>query len=243
VKTIGLIQARMGSMRLPGKVMRPLAGRPLVWHIMDRLRRVEGLSQVVLATTAASENDPMAQWATGEGLTVVRHPIEDDVAGRLAMAVDATCADAMVKVNADCPLADPEVMSSALALLRSDPKADGATNKLKATYPLGLSVELLRRDTILWCDRNLKSAQERELTVKWIFDHPERFRILSQEAEKNESRFNLTVDTPADYALMSDIFDNLFVEGQTFGWGDARAYLAGRASVPSCAFLEPVNAR
>jgi spore coat polysaccharide biosynthesis protein SpsF len=242
VKTIGLIQARMGSVRLPGKVMRPLAGRPLVWHIFDRLRRVEGVSQVVLATTAAAENDQMAAWAAGEGLAVVRHPLEDDIAGRVAMAMDATGADAMIKINADCPLVDPEVMAAGLALLRSDARADGATNKLKATYPLGLSIEILRRDVIGWCDRNLTTAQDREFTVKWIFDHLDRFRILSLEADRNESRFNLTVDTPADYALMSEIFDNLFTAGRTFGWSEVRAYLASRESIPACAYLEPVSA-
>lgn len=232
----------MGSVRLPGKVMRPLAGRPLVWHIFDRLRRVEGISEVVLATTAAPENDAMAAWAAGEGLAVVRHPLEDDIAGRLAMAMDATGADVMVKINADCPLADPEVMTAGLALLRSDAETDGATNKLKATYPLGLSIEILRREAIGWCDRSLTAAQDRELTVKWIFDHPEHFRILSLETDRNESRFNLTVDTPADYALMSEIFDNLFAAGRTFGWPEVRTYLASRASVPACAYLEPVSA-
>jgi len=232
----------MGSVRLPGKVMRPLAGRPVVWHICDRLRRVDGISQVVLATTAAAENDEMAAWAAGEGLTVVRHPLEDDIAGRLAMAMDATGADAMVKINADCPLADPEVIASGLALFRRDAKADGATNKLKATYPLGLSIEILRSEVIGWCDRNLTTAQDRELTVKWIFDRPDRFWILSLEADRNEGSFNLTVDTPADYALMSEIFDGLFVAGRIFGWPEVRDYLASRTSIPACAYLEPVSA-
>ncbi len=242
MKTIGLIQARMGSMRLPGKVMRPLAGRPLVWHILDRLRRVEDISQIVLATTVAPENDPLAAWGAGEGLTVVRHPVEDDIAGRLAMAIDATGAEVMVKINADCPLVDPGVIASALALLRADQNADGVTNKLKATYPLGLSIEVLRRNVIGWCNRNLTTAQDRELTVKWIFDHPERFRILSLETDQNESRYNLTVDTPADYALISDIFDSLFVAGRTFDWREVRANLENRASIPACAYLESVGA-
>lgn len=242
MKVIGLIQARMGSERLPQKVMRPLAGRPLVWHILDRLRRVERISEVVLATTAAPENEALAEWGSGEGMVVVRHPQEDDIAGRLGMAMEATGADVMVKINADCPLVDPEVVDAALDLLRDDAVADGVTNKLRPSYPLGYSIEILGGRAIDWCDRNLMSPAERELTVKWIFDNPDRFRILSLERPENDSRFNLTVDTPADYALMSEIFDVLYAEGRCFGWREVKAYLSGRAVLPASAYLEAATA-
>ena len=228
----------MGSVRLPGKVMMPFAGRPLVWHILDRLRRVDGISQIVLATTVAVENDLLAEWGRREGLPVVRHPAEDDIAGRLAMAVNCTDADIVVKINADCPLVDPAIVREALEILSKDATADGATNKLKSTYPLGLSVEILKRRIIDWCDRNLTSPVDRELTVKWVFDHPNQFRILSLESPDDESRFNLTVDTPDDYKLVSDIFDNLYQQGQAFSWREVRDYLASRPSIPSCAYLK-----
>ena len=232
----------MGSVRLPGKVMRPLAGRPLVWHIFDRLRHVDGISQTVLATTLAAENDSLAAWGESEGLIVVRHPTEDDIAGRLAMVLNASGADIVVKINADCPLVDPATVRAALDLLHTDAKADGVTNKLKSTYPLGLSVEILRRSVIDWCDRNLTSPEDRELTVKWVFDHPDSFQILSLESQENDSRFNLTVDTPEEYKLMSEIFENLFVQGQAFGWHEVRNYLASRPSIPACAYLkQPSN--
>jgi spore coat polysaccharide biosynthesis protein SpsF len=237
MKTIGLIQARMGSLRLPGKVMMPLAGRPVVWHILDRLRRVTGVSEVVLATTQGPENEPLAKWGEAEGLVVVRHPRDDDIAGRMALAVSATNADVVVKINADCPLADPNVISATLDLLRLDPAADGASNKLRPTFPLGLSVEVLKRDVIAWCHGNLSSAGDRELMVKWVFEHPERFRILSLESAASGGRYNLTLDTPADYALISAIFDGLFVPGHCFGWREVNEFLVKMPNVPACAYL------
>ena len=242
MKTIGLIQARMGSVRLPGKVMKPLAGRPLVWHIADRLRRVDSITDLVLATTMSEENDPLVRWARDEGLIVVRHPLENDIAGRLAMAVRETGAEVIVKVNADCPLMDPDMIGRCLQILEADPLADGVTNKFPAKYPLGLSVEILTGRVISWCDTNLKSNEDRELTVKWIFEHPDRFRILNLEAVTDDSQYDLTVDTPSDYALVSEIFDALYEKGGCFGWSDVRQYIAERRSLPACAFLEIANA-
>jgi spore coat polysaccharide biosynthesis protein SpsF len=235
--TIGLIQARMSSLRLPGKVMLPLAGRPLVWHIRERLRRIPEISRIVLATTGAESDDRLAEWGASEGLLVVRHPVANDIAGRLAMAVQAAGADVVVKINADCPLVDPAVVQATLDRFHSDPAADGASNKLKRTYPLGLSVEILRSHVIVWCDRNLTGAEDRELMVKWVFDHSKQFRIASLESHEDDSRFNLTVDTPDDYKLMSEIFETLFGRDPVFGWREVRAYLTTRESIPVCAFL------
>lgn len=242
MKVVGLIQARMGSARLAGKVMLPLAGRPLVWHILERLRAVETIAETVLATTQAPENEPLVRWAAGEGVTVVRHPAEDDIAGRLAMAMEAAAADVIVKINADCPLVDPVIVRAGLDMLAGDASADGATNKLRPSYPLGYSVEILGRRAIDWCDRNLSSPEDRELAVKWIFDHPDRFRILSLEGADDDSRLNLTLDTPADYAFISEIFDTLFVEGQCFGWRDVKEFLSNRAVLPVCAYRDVVSA-
>lgn len=232
----------MGSARLAGKVMLPLAGRPLVWHILQRLRAVKAISDIVLATTRARENEPLVTWAEGEGVTVIRHPAEDDIAGRLAMAMEVAAADVVVKINADCPLVDPSIVQAGLDMLERDASADGVTNKLRPSYPLGYSVEILSRRAIEWCDRNLSSPEDRELAVKWIFDHPDRFRILSLESTEDDSRLNLTLDTTADYAFISAIFDALFAERPCFGWHDVKAFLSNCAVLPACAYREVITA-
>src|SRR5579864_4738490 len=103
MRFVGVIQARMGSTRLPGKVMLPLAGQPVIWHIFDRLRRVQPIETVVLATTTDPQNDDMTRYAESKGMYVYRHDAEEDIAGRLAGVIAATKADGMLKVNADCP--------------------------------------------------------------------------------------------------------------------------------------------
>jgi spore coat polysaccharide biosynthesis protein SpsF len=175
-------------------------------------------------------------------VTVIRHPAEDDIAGRLAMAMEVAAADVVVKINADCPLVDPSIVQAGLDMLERDASADGVTNKLRPSYPLGYSVEILSRRAIEWCDRNLSSPEDRELAVKWIFDHPDRFRILSLESTEDDSRLNLTLDTTADYAFISAIFDALFAEGQCFGWHDVKAFLSNCAVLPACAYREVITA-
>src|SRR3989304_2895228 len=135
----GLIQARMGSTRLPGKVMLDLAGKPMVGHIIDRLQAVPGLCGIVLATTVDSRNDGLVEYARSRGLSVYRAQGEDDIAERLAGAAKLMRADAILKVNGDCPLVDPEVLWRLVAAFESAGDADYASNKIIWTYPMGLT--------------------------------------------------------------------------------------------------------
>lgn len=217
MKVFGLVQARMGSSRLPGKVMRPLAGEPLIWHIVDRLKRVPGLQGNVLATTADPSNDELESFAGAQNLPVVRWPDEDDIIGRLLAAADLTGADAFVKVNADCPLLDPVIVADLLAVFLSGDRIDLATNKLDGSFPLGYSVEIVRIETLRRCDRELRSPAQRELVIQWMIDHPESFRLLGLSGPNIPVPHDLTVDYPDDYALMQRIFDALYSPGTAFG--------------------------
>jgi len=216
MKVFGLIQARMGSSRLPGKVMLPLAGRPLVWHIVDRLWRVSRLDGIILATTADPRNDPLAAFALEVGLPVVRWPEEDDIIGRLLACADLTGADAFVKVNADCPLLDPAIVDAVLDGFLADDTIDLATNKLDGSYPLGYSVEVVRTATLRRCDGLLVRPEQRELIIQWMIDHPAEFRLLGLSGPGVATSHGLTVDFPEDYALMSRIFDALYRPGECF---------------------------
>lgn len=228
----GLIQARMGSSRLPGKVMLPLAGHPLVWQIAQRLRSMRDLSGVVLATTEDSRNDRMVEFMKGEGATVVRSPFEDDIADRLCRALDATGANAFVKVNADCPLFDPELAQALLHRFVAA-NADFGTNRRRPTFPLGYSLEIVAADAIRRCNATLTSPADRELMMKWMLDHPGDFRTVSLERAEDRSDLNLCVDTPEDYRLVSGIYDALYPRRQTFGLVDVLAFLASAPQMTS----------
>lgn len=227
MKVIGLIQARMGSSRLPGKVMRPLAGHPLIWHISDRLRRVPGVAGNVLATTADVNNDILETFAHEHRLPIVRWPEEDDIIGRLLAAADLTQADAFVKVNADCPLIDPEIVTKVLDEFLSGDAIDLATNKLDGSFPLGYSVEIVRVETLRRCDRELSRPDQRELVIQWMIDHPDIFHLLGVSGPGIAVPHDLTVDYPDDYVLMQRIFDALYVPGACFGLDAVLRFLQG----------------
>lgn len=230
-KTVGVLQARMGSSRLPGKALRPLAGKPLVWHMIDRMRRAAVCECIVLATTTDARNAPLIEFARSEGLDVVEEPNEDDLASRIARVVHLTGADVLLKTGGDCPLVDPDVMRGMVErAIAAD--ADFVSNRVRWTYPLGLSCDVVSARSVLWCDKNLTSTQDRELFAIYIRDHPERFKVISFEHAENLSHHGWTVDTPADYEFMQTIFAALYKDGDCFSMQDVLSFVMTRHKTP-----------
>ena len=226
---ICVIQARMGSSRVPGKAMLDLAGRPLLWHMIDRMRRVRGVETLILATTADPRNDPMAAFAEREGLGVVRHPVEDDLAGRIAGAIRDVPGDIVLKTGGDCPLIDPDVLQRMVDVAVAAGDADFVSNRVQWSYPLGLSADVLSRGAIEWCDAALTAPEDRELFAVYIRDHPDRFKVVPIVHHENLSHHGWTVDEPADVVFMRDIFDHLYREGEVFGMNAVLDYLQAKA--------------
>ncbi len=218
--TATIIQARMASTRLPGKVLRDLAGKPLVWHITDRLRRVPGLDGIVIATTTARENDALEDFAREGAFAVYRHEGEDDIAGRLAGAARLVGADAFLKVNGDCPLVDPEILTRLVSRFASEGSLDYVSNKVVWTYPIGLSAEVIGTRAMDWCDERLTSLTDREHVTDWIRDHREHFAVASIECDRDLSHHHWAVDTETDFAFARRIFAQLYVDGGCFGMQD-----------------------
>lgn len=231
-KIVGVLQARMGSSRLPGKALRPLAGKPLIWHMIDRMRRAEVCERIVLATTTDPRNAPLLEFARGEGLDVVEEPAEDDLASRIARAVRLTGADVLLKTGGDCPLVDPDVMRRMVQrAVASD--GDFVSNRVRWTYPLGLSCDVVSARSVLWCDENLTSAKDRELFALYVRDNPDRFKVISFENDENLSHHAWTVDTPEDYVFVQSIFDALYRDGGCFGMQDVLQFLSTRQAAAS----------
>ena len=143
----------MGSTRLPGKAMKPLAGKPMIWHIWDRLTRTPGVSDVVLAITQDAKNNDMARYAAELGMYVHRGQDEDDIADRLSGAARLTRAVAVVKVDGDCPLVDPQVMAE-LVVAYAERDVDYVSNKYPQTHPQGLSAEVISAEALSLVPRN-----------------------------------------------------------------------------------------
>lgn len=224
-KIAGLIQARMGSSRLPGKVMRRLAGQPLVGHIIDRLQATSGLEGIVLATTVDPVNAPLIAYAQKRKVQVYQAQGEDDIAERLHGAVRLTHADAILKINGDCPLVDPNVLSQLVAAFHANDDLDYVSNKIVWTWPEGLSAEAISKNALAWCDTNLTSPEDRELVANWIRDHPDRFAHQSIEGERDLTAHKWSVDTPEDFSFMTRIFDVLYEQSRIFSTDDVLALL------------------
>ncbi len=216
-RLVGLVQARMGSIRFPGKVMQPLAGVPLVGHIFDRLLATPGVSGLVLSTTQDPRDDPLVAYARSRGIAADRGPREDDIADRLHRSAGLAEADAIVKVNGDCPLIDPAIIARMTQAWLADPALDYVSNKIVWTWPEGLSAEIISRRALAWCDDNLTDPADREFVANWIRDHPDRFRRLSIEGDRDLSAHGWAVDTPDDFDFVVRIFDALHQDGQIFG--------------------------
>ena len=222
---IGIIQARMGSSRVPGKAMIHLAGKPLIWHMIDRMRRVAGVGPLVLATTGDVRNGPLIEYCKSQGLDIFQHPDEDDLAGRIAGAIQEVEGDIILKTGGDCPLIDPTVLQVIVDTAHQARNADFVSNRIQWSYPLGLSADVVSRSSIEWCDQNLTEPEDRELFALYIRDHPDRFNVIPIINDTDLSHHDWTVDEPEDVIFMRRIFDALYVEGRTFGMQDVLTFL------------------
>ncbi len=210
MKRVCLIQARMLSTRLPGKVLRDLAGRPMVIQQLERLKACHSLDEIVVATTSHPSDDAVAAAAFNAGVKVYRGS-EDDVLTRLVGAAKDARADVVIRVTADCPLIDPGTTDRVVdELVANAAEADYASNVERRTFPRGLDVEALYLDTLLRIDRLATSKEEREhVTVVVRSDRAPLFLTRSVEDSADNSDLRWTVDEERDFELVRRLYEEL----------------------------------
>jgi spore coat polysaccharide biosynthesis protein SpsF len=206
-RVVAIVQARMGSTRLPGKVLRPLAGRPMVLHVVERARRIPGVDDVVVATPEGAVDEPLRAVLAENGITATQGSL-DDVLRRYAMAADEASADVVVRITSDCPLLSPAASGLVVAVFLEG-GADYASNTLERTWPRGLDTEVLSRELLDTLDASATEPYEREHVTPAAWQHPERFRLRSVRSDRDLSGLRLTVDTAEDFQLVEAIFDAL----------------------------------
>ncbi len=204
MRIVAIIQARMGSTRLPGKILKPLGDRPVLQHVIDRVRASQVFDDVVVATTNGRIDDRVADCAPGFGAIVVRGD-ETDVLSRFALAAEASDADAIMRITADCPLIDPDVLAAMVERYRAG-SFDLVSNCVSRTYPRGLDAELFSRAALDLMMQEAITAAQREHVTPYLYENPDRFRIASHEHRVDLSHFRLTLDTTEDFELLSRIF-------------------------------------
>ncbi len=205
-RRVVIIQARMTSTRLPGKVLLELAGRPMLSQQLARLRACKNVDELCIATTTNATDDPIVALAHNQGVTCFRGD-EHDVLSRYLGAARQTRAQLVVRVTSDCPLIDPGVTDRVIAAALEE-GCDYASNTLARTYPRGLDTEAFFMDALERCARLATSTPARE-HVTWFMhtERPELFVRRSVVDEANHADLRWTVDTPDDLALVRAIYE------------------------------------
>ncbi len=214
---LAIVQARMGSSRLPGKTMADVAGHPLLWHVVDRVRQARLLNLVVVATTDKACDEPIVQLCQREGISYFRGS-EEDVLDRFYKAAQTHGADSVVRITSDCPLIDPDVIDKVIARFKVG-DCDYVSNTLRYTYPDGLDTEAF---TFAVLERAWKEAlkpSEREHVTPYL--RTGKFRIANVESESPVSpgKYRWTVDHPADLEFVRNVF-SAFAGNGHFGYHD-----------------------
>lgn len=198
MKVMMVVQARFSSRRLPGKVLRPMAGKPMLAWLIERLERVHGTDGIVVATSTSADDDAVAQFAAGLGIPCFRGPL-DDVLGRFVGTVRQFRLDAAVRISGDSPLLDPALVGRGIRLFGEE-RPDLATNVWPRTYPKGQSVEIVSRDALERADAGA-AGEDREHVTAPIYRHHEHYRIASFGAETPSADVQMSVDTETDFRL------------------------------------------
>ncbi len=213
---IATIEARMASTRLPGKVLEPIGGEPMLAHLVRRVQVVKGIHEVVVATTTSAADDAIEAIARTSGAKVFRGS-EQDVLGRIAAAAREYGADVVVALTADNPLVDPAIVKMVLDVYLSS-EVDLVANNLESTFPDGMDVQVVRAAALREAIALAESAEDHEHLTRVIRRNPDRFRSVNVEAppELSFPELVLTVDERDDLLLVQKIVDRLGHEDPTF---------------------------
>ncbi len=214
MKVVAIVQARMGSTRLPNKVMKPIGGVPMIELLLSRLSRAKEIDQIVVATSLDEKNEPLAEHVEKLGYLCVRGS-EDDVLQRYLDAAHASNADVVVRVTGDCPLVDPLLVDGCV-LKFMDSEVDYLDNSNPPTFPDGLDIAVVSIDALHRAGKNATSRYDREHVMPYIYNSGE-FQLGSVSSDIDFSSFRWTVDERADFEVIRNVFAHFSPEIH-FSW-------------------------
>lgn len=228
MKTVAAIQVRLNSTRLPGKVMMEVLGKPLLGHLLMRLRQSKYLDEIVVSTSESPIDDPIVSFCARNNTPCFRGS-EEDVLGRMLGCLTSRKANIGVVVYGDCPLIDPSIVDTMISEFCADDSLDFLGNDLKTTYPPGMDVEVFRLEALLDSARRTDNPETREHGTLYIRLNPEIYRIRNIEAPECFRRPDLLLglDTPEDLEVITAIFEH-FGQAISFGLAEIIEFLDAR---------------
>lgn len=201
---VGVLQARSSSRRLPGKVLQPINGRPMIEHQIARIRRSQLIEELVVATSTDPSDDGLAQLCASLNVPVIRGPL-DDVLGRFHLVMQKYPSSHVVRLTADCPLTSPTIIDEVIRLHLTS-KADYTSNCHPPTYPDGLDVEVVRSEALEWAHENAKPGPEREHVTLAVAHAKDRFQLKNLAYVNDLAEHRWTVDVPEDLDFVRDVY-------------------------------------
>lgn len=235
MRAVAIIQARMNSTRLPGKVMKNLCGHSVLSHVVERVKKCSLLDDTIVATTISATDDEIESECQKLNVHCFRGS-ESNVLGRYYLAAKEYKAQVIIRVTADCPLFDPMLLHEMLKYfnLQVSKKLsiDYYSNCLERSYPRGLDAEIFTYQALEKAFLNAEQAHEKEHVTPYVYEHPEVFALHSKINALDLSFYRWTLDTEEDWRLIKEIYNTLYVNGELFTTEEVFNLMKSRPELP-----------
>jgi spore coat polysaccharide biosynthesis protein SpsF len=210
----------MGSTRLPGKILKPILGKPLLAYQLERVQCAKLINKIVVATSTKATDDPIVDLCRNLSIDFYRGS-EQDVLARYHGAATTYQADAVVRLTSDCPMIDPEVIDKAIGYYHENRQYDYVSNTLMRSYPRGLDVEVFSFKVLHEAFVEATDQKDREHVTPYIYGNPKRYSLANITHTEDHSMHRWTVDTPEDFELIKRIFEFIYPVNPMFTFKDS----------------------
>lgn len=229
MKVVAIIQARMGSTRLPGKIMKEVMGKPLLEYQIERVKRAKTIDEIIIATTTKKADDQIAEFCEQLSIPCYRGS-EEDVLARYYEAATKYKADIIVRITSDCPVIDPEVIDRVVDKYLNG-GYDYVSNTIERTFPRGMDIEVFSYKSLEKAHKNAKKQSEREHVTPYLYLNDNNFKLGKFLGVNDYSKYRLTVDTIEDFQVIKIIIQELSEKNKLFGMKDIIYFLSSNPEI------------
>lgn len=220
---LGILQARISSTRLPGKVLKPILGKPMLFRQIERIHRSKNIDKILVATSIEKSDDIIEDFCHSNNIEYFRGNL-NDVLDRYYQAAKLYHTKHVVRLTGDCPLIDPEIIDNVITY-HIKQNNDYTSNTLKPTFPDGLDVEIMRFNALEQAWTQSKLPSHREHVTRFLYTQPELFKLGNVQNVTDLSHLRWTVDDQTDFDLINEIYQSLYEKNPTFNFEDILTFL------------------